>query len=61
MLDQQISEFGLEVHPWVFFENFLDQLGRDLMKTQTKQFEPGTEVDQRYFVCHATWDPRRGV
>jgi hypothetical protein len=32
VLDQQISEFGLEVHPWISFEHLLDHLRRHLIK-----------------------------
>jgi len=32
VLDQQVSEFGFEVHPRIFFEQFLDQLRWHLIK-----------------------------
>jgi hypothetical protein len=61
VLDQQISKFGFEVRPWIFFEDFRHHLRRQLIKTQTKQLEPGAEVYQSYLVCQSSCDSRRGV
>ena len=59
VFDQQISEFGLEIHPWIFLEHLLNHLWRHLIEAQAKQFEPGAEMHQCYFVCQASCDSWR--
>jgi hypothetical protein len=61
VLDQQISEFGLEVHSRIFFEDFLDHVRRHFIKAQAKQLEPGAKVNQCYLVCQPSCDSWRGV
>ncbi|HEX3342379.1 MAG TPA: hypothetical protein VHT68_24765 [Pseudolabrys sp.] len=61
VLDQQISEFRFEVDSRISFKHFLDDLRRHLIKAQTKQLEPGAEVDQCYLVCQPSCDSRRGM
>src|SRR5258707_13675778 len=59
--DQQISEFSLEIHPWIFLKHLLNHLWRHLIEAQAKQFEPGAEMHQCYFVCQASCDSCRRV
>jgi hypothetical protein len=61
VFDQQVSEFGLEIHPWIFLEHLLNHLWRHLIEAQAKQFEPGSEMHQCYFVCQAGCDSWRCV
>jgi len=54
VFDQQISEFSLEIHPWIFLKHLLNHLWRHLIEAQAKQFEPGAEMHQCYFFCQAS-------
>jgi len=39
VLDQEIAELRFELHPRVFFEDFLENLRRHLIKAQTQKVE----------------------
>jgi len=45
VLDQEIAELRFELHPRVFFEDFLENLRRHLIKAQTQKVETGAEMD----------------
>ena len=58
VLDEEISEFRFELHPRVLFENFLENLRRHLIESQTQKVEAGAEMDQRYLACQPCGDSR---
>ena len=61
VLDQEIAELRFELHPRVFFEDFLENLRRHLIKAQTQKVETGAEMDQCYLARQPGRYSRRGV
>jgi hypothetical protein len=61
VFDQEIPKLRFEPHPRVFFEDFLKNLRRHLIKAQTQKVETGAEMDQRYLARQPGRYSRRGV